>query len=185
MKTQPLMKKISEEKRIKDPWKLVDKILPYEDRIIAPQIKTNYGLFIFEQEVIQLTKKTKKKSGLTKKSYTPVSRKGYKNLEWLDRMYKRRTLQSNTEEENNKKFKVIIPLKLPYGYKIYDNKGKYYATVIEEDDLFCYIAIGKNNDEIHYFLRTYIEKFYIEGQCEGKYGFTVPLEFVKNYERPG
>jgi len=183
MANSTIIKTVSSKHPI-DILELRKNIPSYEKRIKAPQVKTEYGLFIFSEKVIQLTKKTKKKKGIRQIEYEKLNAKGYKNLLWLDRMYKRRTQDQNDEDGNLRKFKVIIPLILPEGYKIYDNKGEYYATVLGDNEIFIYAVAQKDNTEIQHFLRSFVEKMYIQGQCDGKYGFSVPSRFIKNYERP-
>lgn len=155
------------------------KVPGYKKRLHSSQPPTKYGLFVYRKEVIHLTKGTKRRKAITQSNYKRENRKSYKNLEWLDRMYERRKKDSLEDL-----YKVILPLELPVGYKLYDHNEEYYATVLAEDEIFYYFAIKKDNDEPHYFLKTLVEKMYVQAQCGGPYGFKVPLEFVEGYERP-
>jgi hypothetical protein len=170
-----------------DLLRLNKNIPDFQERLRAPQIKTSYGLYIYREEIINLTMGTKKKKAITESKYKKVNRKSYKNLDWLNRMYDRKTKSVDHIDDDDKDriYKVILPLEIPKGYKLYDQKGNYYATVMEIDELFYFVAILKNTKEVFPFLQTFVEKMFIQAQCGGKYGFTVPLEFVKDYQRLG
>ncbi|MFA6711219.1 MAG: hypothetical protein WCS33_00735 [Candidatus Caldatribacteriota bacterium] len=144
----------------------------------APQVKTEYGLYIYTKEIIVLAKATKRSLGITDKKYKKVNRKSYKNLTWLNRMYERRIKESS----HLTLIKVIMPLDFPNGYKLYDQDGKYYATVVGKNDIFLYLVIRYKNKPTM-FLEKGMDRYYIQAQ-DGKYGLTVPLEFVEKYERP-
>ncbi len=153
----------------------------YLKRTKSPQVKAKYRLHIYEEEITNLTKATKKKPAITTSQYKRAnsSTKGYKNLEWLDKMYERKLKEDGL---GRRYFKVIIPEHLPKGYKLYDKKGEYYGTVIAEDEVFYYIVSGKR-EVADPFLKDFIERMFLQGQCGGKYGFSVPLEFIEGYER--
>lgn len=143
----------------------------------APQIKTEYGLFIYRKESIILANATRRTKEVTERKYKKVNRKSYKNLTWLDRMYERR----KKETPYLNLLKVIFPLEFPNNYKLYDQNGEYYGTVINKNDFFLYI-VTRFNKTPSVFLRDGIERYYIQAQ-DGKHGMTVPLEFMKDYER--
>ncbi len=163
------------------------RIPDYQERLRQPQVKTDYGLFIYMKELIHLTTGTKRKKAITTSKYKKINRKPYKNLEWLNRMYERRmsAMGNLDEEDKDLLYKVVLPLSIPKNYKIYDHEGNYYGTVMEEDDLFYYTAVKKDTSQLHYFMKDFVEKMYVQAQCGGRYGFIVPEEFYKNYERPG
>lgn len=180
---QPMAKTKPDGTQRIDTMELRKNVPGYQKRLNSRQVPTKYGFFIYHQEVIQLTKGTKKKKAITETKYKKMNRKSYKNIEWLNKMYKRKTKE--VLDEYNQMFKVILPLEFPEGYKIFDHKGNYYATVLATDDIFHYLAIQKDVDEIHFFLKDKVEHLYIKAQCGGPYGFIVPEEFAKDYERPG
>lgn len=169
-----------------DILELLKNIPGYQKRKNSKQIPVKYGLFIYSQQTEELTKGTKRRKAITSKKYTKQNSKSYKNLTWLNRMYDRKMkeIAHLDPKDVDPLYKVIIPLEFPQGYKLYDLNGEYYATVLDSDDIFLYLAIGKRTDDVFYFLRSKMESLYIKGQCEKKYGLSVPLEFVKNYERP-
>ncbi len=143
----------------------------------APQVKTDYGLYVYRKEVITLIKGNKKRAGVTDVSYKKVNRKSYKNLKWLDRMYEK--WKDNLSDEVL--FKVIMPLEFPKGYKLYDHNGDYYATIIDKNDIFL-LVVTRYNKTPSFFLEKKLFEYYAQSH-DGKYGLTVPLEFVENFER--
>ena len=158
------------------------KILPYEQRVKAKQVPVEYGLHIYYKEAIEHMKATKKSAGITTYKYRRLSStKGYKNLEWLDKMFNRKMAET-TEPEMH--FKVIYPLTIPKNYKIYDHNGDYYATILGEDEQFYYMVVKKSNEAVP-FLKDMVRQMYLKAQCDNTYGFTVPHEFVKDFERKG
>lgn len=161
-----------------DTIELRKNIPEFQKRLRSPQVPTKYGFFLYREEITQLTKGTKKRKAMVKREYKQVNRKSYKNIEWMNKMYTRRS-----KEFLDPLHKVILPLEFPIGYKIFDHKGNYYATVLASDDLFYYLAIQKDTTEPHFFLIKKVEELYIQAQCGGPYGFTVPEEFAKDYER--
>jgi hypothetical protein len=163
-----------------DTMKLRKNIPDFQTRLRAPQVPTKYGFFIFREEITQLTKGTKKRKAMVERKYKKLNRKSYKNTIWMEKMYERKI---KSGEISDPLHKVILPLEIPMGYKIFDHKGNYYATVLDSDDIFYYIVIQKNSSEIHFFLRTKVEELYIQAQCGGPYGFIVPPEFFKEYEK--
>lgn len=167
--------------------KLHKNIPSYQDRLREPQIDVPYGLFIYQKQIINLTTATKRKKPITQIKYNKINRKPYKNLMWLNRMYDRKIkeMAALPPEDKDQLYKIILPLEYRKGYKIFDHNGDYYATIMDKDDIFCYLAVKKDTNQIYSFLNDSMEKMYLQAQCEGKYGFTVPLEFYKNYERPG
>ena len=157
---------------------LLDKEFDLEELRNAPQVKTHYGLHIYKKEVIMLAKATKRSKGVSETKFKKVNRKSYKNLTWLNRMYERR----KKETPYSNLYKVIYPLEFPNNYKLYNQDGEYYGTVITKDDIFLYVVTRfKNTPSM--FLEKGIERYYIQAQ-DDKYGLIVPLEFVKDYERP-
>lgn len=155
----------------------------YEERKSKPQVKVSYGLFIYAEEITNLTKATKRKKAIISKNYKKVNRKSYKNIEWLNKMYERRTKDRDEDDEYNQLIKVIMPLSFPPGFKLYNDKEEYYGTVISYDeDSLCYVIIGKSQ-EASPFLPKKMTELYIKAAAGG-YGFVVPEEDIKNYERP-
>ena len=51
-----------------------------------------------------------------------------------------------------------------------------------KNDIFLYLVIRYKNKPTM-FLEKGMDRYYIQAQ-DGKYGLTVPLEFVEKYERP-
>jgi hypothetical protein len=154
----------------------------YEQRKNKDQIKVEYGLFIFREEVTNLTKATKKKKAIISKDYKKENKKSYKNISWLDKMYDRKMKGREEDNEYDKLIKVIMPLSFPPGFKLYDHKGEYYGTVIEyNEDSVCYVAVGKQNEGSP-FLPKKMSELYIKAAA-GSYGFTVPYEDIKDFER--
>ncbi len=147
----------------------------------------NYSFNIFVAEITQLTKGTKRKKAMTSVAYKRVnsSKKGYKNLEWLNRMYKKKidSMEHLDPSDREKYYKVILPTtNLPNNYKLYDENEEYYATIIAQDEIFYYIVVKKDETATP-FLKELVEKLLIKGQCQEKYGMKIPLEFYKDHER--
>lgn len=167
--------------------KMQKQIPSYQKRKNSKQPPTRYGLFIYARLTEHLTKSTKKRKGITKTTYKKQNQRSYKNLHWLNTMYDRKmkALSHLQPEDYDPLFKVILPLEFPNKYKLYDVNGEYYGTVLDSNDIFLYVAIGKDKPDILYLLRSKIEELYLKAQCEQTYGFIVPEEFVKDYERPG
>lgn len=165
---------------------LNNKIPGYLKRKNSKQPEVDYSLNIFVKKTTYHTKATKKRKAMTTVEYERVNsnKKGYKNLEWLNRMYDKKVKAS--EEENCEYYKVILPIgDLPNKYKFYDKNGDYYGTILEQDDIFYYTAV-KKDEHITPFLKTFIDKMFIQGQCDNKrknYGLTIPYEFYKDYNR--
>lgn len=157
-------------------------------RVKSRQQPVNYTLHIYVAEVTQLTKGNKKKKAITSTAYKRVnsSKKGYKNLEWLNKMYDRKLKEQEGlhEADRARYYKVISPDHLPKGYKLFDKKGDYYGTILEYDEIFYYVAVGKS-EEVYPFTKDFVDRMLIEGQCGGKYGFIIPLEFLEGFERVG
>jgi len=162
-----------------DTIELRKNIPSYQKRKNARQPETKYGLFIYKKITTELTKKTKKKKAIVSTEHKKENSKSYKNITWLNRMYERKMKENPIDPL----YKVVIPLQIPNGYKLYDHKGQYYATVLDQNDVFYFLAIQKDTEDIHFFLRTFVDKMFIQAQCGGPYGFIVPEEFYKNYER--
>jgi len=148
----------------------------------APQVKTHYGLYIYKKQTTVLIKAGRKKGSkdIVETKYVKVNRKPYKNLTWLNRMYDKR--KGEGEVFGTPYLKVITPLEFPDNYKIYDQNGEYYGTVIQSNDIFTYIVTRFNTTPTPFMYDT-LQQYYIWAQ-DNKYGLTVPLEFVEKYERP-
>jgi len=163
--------------------KLNSELPGYVKRISMKQKPTEYRLYIYVEEITNLTKGTKKKAAITSSKFKRVNdKKGYKNIQWLNKMYDRKLKEAGEEGDNY--YKIILPMSLPKGYKLFDKQGEYYGTVVEEDDVFYYVVIGKR-DTVDSFEKDFVERMFIQGQCNGKYGFSIPLEFLEGFERKG
>ncbi len=171
-----------------DLLELNKRVPSYMKRINSPQKSAKYSLHIYRAEVTQLTKGTKRKKAITSTEYKRAnsSTKGYKNLEWLNKMYSRKLKEQENLDpsDRDKYYKVIVPEHLPKGYKLYDHKGEYYATIIDYDEVFYYVVI-KKSETAEPFEKKFVDRMFIQGQCGGKYGFTIPLEFLEGFERIG
>ena len=154
----------------------------------APQKKVDYGLFLYEKRKNILIAGTKRKKGLSETVYTRLNQKSYKNQEWLDKMYKRRNKESHSEL-----IKVILPLALPVGYKLYQTDGSYYGTVVRNEELesLMYIlskksgSVGPGRNKPDKPFKWPLEKYYIYGADGDLDGLKVREEDIKGYERPG
>lgn len=154
----------------------------YEKRKRAKQLNVEYGLFIYKEEKIFLTKQTKTRKGITTNNYTKENRKSYKNLEWLDKMYKRKMKDKDPEDQFTRLIKVIMPLTFSVGFKLYDHNEEYYGTILEYDeDSLCYVVI-KKDIEASPFLPKKLSDLYVQAAA-GSYGFKIPLEHIKDFER--
>lgn len=117
---------------------------------------------------------------VVEKKYTKVNRKSYKNLTWLNRMYERRVKENLVI--GTPLLKVIYPIKFPDGYKLFNEKEEYYGTIVQSNDIFLYI-VPHFADYAIPFLKDRLWEYYVWAQ-DNRYGLTVPLELVKDYERP-
>lgn len=153
-------------------------IYNWEELRDKPQVPTDYGFFIYKKEFTTIIKGRGKKKGILSVEYKRLNRKSYKNIKWMNRMYERRI--SNGEDEKLL-LKVIMPLKFPNGYKLFDQEGEYYGTVVGQGEIFLEVVIRKT-DEVNVFIEKTFNRFYVHSQ-DGKPGLIVPAEFIEGYER--
>ena len=168
----------------------------FQKRINSRQKDVDYQFHIYGEQIIRHTKGTKKKKAITTSKYERIgsNTKGYKNLEWLNKMYDKKMKEkdevakdkfiNDNDKEYSNYYKVILPVPpLPKGYKLFDQDGKYYGTIMEEDELFYYTAV-KKEEQATPFLKDFIINMFIKAQCNGKYGFKPLPGFYEKKERP-
>ncbi len=127
-----------------------------------------YSYWIYRREATQVTSVTKAearkgKKPITEVKYKKVNRKSYKNIDWMRKMYKKKTEEQSMQDI----FPVILPNYYYNGFPIYryNKEGNLYhfATVIDErpNNVLMVVKIEKTGNK-ELFWKEYLTKTYLK-----------------------